>query len=62
MEVIKMEMIYTALVLNSLGKKITEANVKKVLQAAGGKPDEAKIKALVASLEGVDIKEVIRRK
>ena len=54
-----MEMIYSALLLDAVGKKITEANVKKVLEGAGAKVDAAKIKALVSSLEGVDIKEVV---
>lgn len=54
-----MEYIYSAMLLSSVGKKVTEANVKKVLEGAGAKVDEAKIKALVSSLEGVDIKEVV---
>ena len=50
-----MEYVYSAMLLHSAGKKITEENVKKVLTAAGVKADDAKIKALTASLEGVDI-------
>jgi large subunit ribosomal protein L12 len=60
-EVMNMEYIYAALILNSLDKKVSEANVKKVLEAAGAKPDEAKIKALVSALDGVDIKEAIAK-
>ncbi len=56
-----MEYIYTALLLNSVGQKITEENVKKVMTAAGAKPDDARVKALVAALEGVDIKEAIEK-
>ena len=41
------------------GKEITEDNIKKVLTAAGVKSDEARIKALTASLEGVDINKAI---
>jgi len=55
-----MEYIYSAMLLHSAGKKITEENVKKVLNAAGAKPDDARIKALVASLEGVNIDEAIK--
>jgi large subunit ribosomal protein L12 len=55
-----MEYIYSAMLLHSAGKKITEENVKKVLTAAGAKPDDARIKALIASLEGVDIEETIK--
>ncbi len=50
-----MEYIYSAMVLYSAGKDITEDAIKAVLTAAGVEPDAAKIKALVASLDGVDI-------
>ncbi len=56
-----MEYIYTALLLHSTGKKISEENVKKVLTASGAKADDAKVKALVSSLEGVKIEEVIKQ-
>ena len=55
-----MEYIYGAMLLHSVGKKITEENIKKVLTAAGVKADDARIKALTASLEGVDIEEAIK--
>jgi large subunit ribosomal protein L12 len=55
-----MEYIYSAMLLHSAGKKITDENIKKVLTAAGVKADEAKIKALTASLEGVNIDEAIK--
>ncbi|HLD05651.1 MAG TPA: 50S ribosomal protein P1 [Candidatus Nanoarchaeia archaeon] len=55
-----MEYVYTALLLHKAGQKVTEDTVKKVLTAAGTKPDEARIKALVASLEGVNIDEAIK--
>jgi large subunit ribosomal protein L12 len=55
-----MEYIYSAMLLHSAGQKITEANVKKVLEAAGVKPDAGKIKALAASLEGVNIDDAIK--
>ena len=56
-----MEYIYAALLLNSTGQKINEANIKKVLTASGAKVDDAKVKALVSSLEGVKIEEVIKQ-
>jgi len=55
-----MEYVYTAMLLHSAGQKISEENIKKVLTAAGAKPDDARIKALVASLDGVDIEEAIK--
>lgn len=54
-----MEYIYSAMVLYSAGKDITESGVTAVLSAAGVEVDAAKVKALIASLEGVDIKEAI---
>ncbi len=56
-----MEYIYAALLLHSAGKKIDEEGLKKVMEAVGEKPEEAKIKALVSSLEGVDIDEAISK-
>ena len=55
-----MEYIYSAMLLHSAGKKVTAENLKKVLTAAGVKADDARIKALTASLEGVDIDEAIK--
>ncbi|MEF8880156.1 MAG: 50S ribosomal protein P1 [Candidatus Thermoplasmatota archaeon] len=55
-----MEYIYSAMLLHSAGKEINEANVKKVLEAAGVKADEGRIKALTSSLEDVDIEEAIK--
>jgi len=55
-----MEYIYSAMLLHSAGQKVTEANVKKVLTAAGVKADDGKIKALTASLDGVNIEETIK--
>ncbi len=55
-----MEYVYSAMILHYLGKPINGANVKKVLEAAGAKVDEAKLKALVSSLENVNIDEAIK--
>ncbi len=55
-----MEYIYSAMLLHSAGKEINEANIKKVLDAAGVKSDAGRIKALTASLEGVNIEETIK--
>ncbi len=56
-----MEYIYAAMLLHKAGKKVDESSVKKVLEGAGIKPDEARIKALVASLEGVNIDEAVKK-
>jgi large subunit ribosomal protein L12 len=56
-----MEYVYSALLLHQAKKPITEENVKKVLEAAGITVDETKVKALVSSLEGVNIDEVIQQ-
>jgi large subunit ribosomal protein L12 len=54
-----MEYVYAAMLLHSAGTEVTEAAVKKVLQSAGVKPDGTRLKALVASLDGVNIEEAI---
>ena len=55
-----MELIYASLMLHRLGRPINEANVKRVLEAAGAKPEDAKVKALIAALEGVDIESALK--
>jgi large subunit ribosomal protein L12 len=59
--VLVLEYVYSALLLHSAGQKINEENIKKVLAASGSKVDEAKVKALVSVLEGVNIDEVIKQ-
>ena len=54
-----MEYVYGAMLLHSAGKKINEKNLKQVLDAAGVKADDAKIKALTASLGDVNIDDVL---
>jgi large subunit ribosomal protein L12 len=56
-----MEYVYSAMLLHSAKQPITEENIKKVLQSVGVAVDEAKVKALVASLEGVNIDEAIQQ-
>ena len=56
-----MEYIYAAMLLHKAGKPIDEAGVKKVLEAAGIAPDDARIKALCAALQGVNIDEAIEK-
>ena len=56
-----MEYIYVAMLLHKAGQKVDEANVKKVLEAAHVKVDDARAKALVAALEGVNIDEAIEK-
>ena len=55
-----MEYVYAALVLHSAGKKIDENGIKAVLKAAGVEANDARVKALVSSLDGVDIDEAIK--
>ena len=56
-----MEYVYAAMLLHKAKQKIDEANVKKVLTAAGVHVDESRVKALVAALEGVDIEKAIEK-
>ena len=50
-----MEYIYAALLLHKLGQQVNENNLKKVISATGAQIDEAKVKTLIAALNGVDI-------
>lgn len=58
---VKMEYVYTAMLLHKAGQKVDEANVKKVLEAASVKVEEARVKALVSALDGVNIDEAIEK-
>ena len=50
-----MEYVYAAMLLHAAEKEIDERSVKAVLKGAGVDADAARVKALVASLAGVDI-------
>lgn len=50
-----MEYIYGALLLHKLGHPVNEENLRKVIHATGSTVDDSKLKALIASLHGVDI-------
>jgi len=50
-----MEYIYAALLLHKLGQQVNEDNLKKVISSTGVQVDEAKVKTLLAALNGVDI-------
>jgi large subunit ribosomal protein L12 len=56
-----MEYIYAAMLLHTTGEEINEGNVKKILDAAGAEADDARIKALIAALEDVDIEEAMEK-
>jgi len=50
-----MEYIYGALLLHKLGQPVNAESLTKVISATGVQVDEAKVKTLIASLQGVDI-------
>ncbi len=56
-----MEYVYAALLLHKAGKPVDENGVTSVLKAAGVEVNEARVKALVAALEGVNIDEAISK-
>ena len=54
-----MEYVYAAMLLHAAEKEIDDKAVSAVLKAAGVDADSARVKALVASLGGVDIAEAM---
>lgn len=56
-----MEYVYGALLLNAAGKPIDEKGLTSVLTAAGVSPDAGRVKGLLASLDGVNIAEVLAK-
>ncbi len=56
-----MEYVYGALLLNAANKPIDEKGRSGVLSAAGIEADTTRVKALLASLEGVNLAEVLAK-
>jgi large subunit ribosomal protein L12 len=56
----EMKYVYAALLLHSSGQNIDEESLKKIMSATGGEVDEARVKALVASLAEVNIDEALK--
>ncbi len=56
-----MQEVYASLMLHEAKQPVNEENIKKVLQSIGGNVDDTKVKALVASLEGQNIDELIKQ-
>ena len=56
-----MEYVYSAMLLHSAGKEVSEEAVKKVLQSAGVAVDDSRVKALVTALKDVNIDEAIAK-
>jgi len=54
-----MEYVHTALLLHAADQDVNEENVSSVLEAAGVDVDSARVKSLVAALDGVDIEEAM---
>ncbi|MEK6893321.1 MAG: 50S ribosomal protein L12 [Nanoarchaeota archaeon] len=50
-----MEYIYGALLLHKLGQPVNEGSLTKVISATGVQVDEAKVKTLLAAIQGVDL-------
>jgi large subunit ribosomal protein L12 len=54
-----MENVYSALLLHTLGKDISEDAVEKLIKAAGGSADKTQIKVLVKAVGEMNIKDVL---
>ncbi|MFN3527827.1 MAG: 50S ribosomal protein P1 [Candidatus Altarchaeaceae archaeon] len=55
-----MKYVYAALLLNEAKLEINEENLTKVLSAVDPNVDQARIKALVEALKGINIEEVLK--
>lgn len=56
-----MQEVYAALLIHAGGGQITEEKITEIIKSSGAQPDTNKIKALVASLQGVNIDEAIKQ-
>lgn len=56
-----MQEMYATLLLHANKQAINESNLGKVLQAAGANVDATRLKALAATLEGVNIDDAIAK-
>ncbi len=56
-----MQYVYGAMLLHAAGKSIDEKGITAVVAAAGVSADATQVKALVASLEGVNIADVLAK-
>jgi len=56
-----MEYVYGALLLNAAKKPIDEKGLTQVLTAAGVAADAPRVKALLASLEGVNLADLLAK-
>ncbi|MEJ2295596.1 MAG: 50S ribosomal protein L12 [Candidatus Lokiarchaeota archaeon] len=54
-----MESIYAALLLHKASKDITEANIEKILKAAGVDADKGQLSKIVAGLKETNIQDII---
>ena len=55
-----MEYVYATLLLHKAGKKVSEAGLEKVLEAAGVKVDKARAKAVATAVSEVNIDEALK--
>lgn len=56
-----MEYVYAAMLLHSSKKEINQASLESVLKSASVSFDEARVKALVASIKNINIDDAIAK-
>ncbi|MFH1240023.1 MAG: 50S ribosomal protein P1 [Candidatus Diapherotrites archaeon] len=56
-----MEYVYSAMLLHSAGKEITEKAVTDIVKAAGVDVDSSRVKALISALKDINIEEAIKK-
>jgi len=56
-----MEYVYAAMLLHSAKKEVNQASIEAVLKSASVSFDEARVKALVASIKNINIDDAIAK-
>ena len=56
-----MEYVYASLLLNSLNQKISQENIRNIIEAIGETPNEEQIVTLIQILNDVEIDEILSK-
>ena len=56
-----MQYVYAAMLIHSTGKTVDESGIEGILKSAGVEYDQARVKALVASIKNINIDDAIAK-